>query len=40
MQEQISDLLKGMDGLPEGHNAESNQKQVARVRTNKGALAF
>lgn len=37
MQIQISDLSKGMDGLPEGLDAESNQKQPAKVRASRGS---
>lgn len=40
MQKQISDLSKGMDGLPEGHNAESNQMQVAKVRASTGGAGI
>lgn len=40
MQREISDLWKGMDGLPEGHNAESNQKQTTKVRASKGGAVI
>lgn len=36
MQIQIPDLWKGMDGLPEGQNEESNQKRAAKARASKG----
>lgn len=40
MQIQIPDLWKGMDGLPEGLNVESNQKQAAKVRASKGSAGI
>lgn len=40
MQIQIPDLWKGMDGLPEGHNADSNHKQARKCARAKGALAL
>ena len=40
MQIQIPEPWKGMDGLPEGLNAESDQKQAAGVRASKGGAGI